>query len=154
MVAQIREIAALISKGRWIVGVTEHKMAVKWNVSVGAIRQRASEARRLVQNSFGDLEDLRTDVLAQLAGIAQEQRRKEPRTAVAALLGVAAVTGLIVTHRVDTRDAKPGKHLSPADRRAEIARIRAQLDEADEDARRELEGTIDVPFEGPGTTDE
>ncbi len=150
VIAQVRDIAKLMGAGQWIIGVTEHDKAEEWGVELQVVRRRAAEARRLVAHAFGNIEDLRTDVLSQLAGIAGEQRTKEPRTAVAALLGIAAVTGIIVTHRVDTRDVKVSKNLSPTQRRAEIARIRAQLDQADADAAadEQAEGnTIDVPSE-------
>ena len=150
---QIREIAELMSLGQWVLSVTENEMARKWSVTVSSVRSRAAEARRLVQHAYGDTEDLRSRVLAQLEGIAGETRRKEPRTAVSALLGVAAVAGLIVTQRHDTREQKPNSKLSPAERRVEIARIRAQLDEADAIAIAEL-STIDVPLLDPGTPDE
>ncbi len=153
VVAQVREIAKLMAQGNWILGVTEHDMCEKWGVDLTAVRRRAAESRRLVQQSFGDLEDLRADVLGQLAGIARETRKTEPRTAVSALLGVAAVTGLVVTHRVNERGVSPDKRLSPTQRREEIARIRAQLDAADADAIAEL-NAIDVPSESPGTPDE
>ncbi len=142
-VEQIREIAELMSLGQWQLGVTENLLATRWGLGVGAIRERAAEARRLVAGSFGDLEDLRGNVLAQLSGIAGEQRTKEPRTAVSALMGIAAVAGLIVTGRDPTRDRTPDKQRTPAERRVEIARIRAQLDEADAIAVAEM-GTIDV----------
>ncbi len=143
VVEQTREIAELMSLGQWVIAVTENEMARKWGVSVAVVRNRAAEARRLVQHAFGDTEDLRARVLAQLEGIAGEQRKLEPRTAVSALLGVAAVAGLIVTQRADTREQRPNTKLSPAERRVEIARIRAQLDEADAIALAEL-NTVDV----------
>ncbi len=154
VVEQTREIAELMSLGQWVIATTEHEMARKWGVSIAVVRTRAAEARRLVQHSFGDLEDLRGRVLAQLEGIAGETRRKEPRTAVSALLGVAAVAGLIVTQRQDTREQRGNTKLSPAERRVEIARIRAQLDEADAIALAELNTVDVVPLLDPGTPDE
>lgn len=135
MVVQTREIAKLISNGKWLPGITEQDFAEKYGLSIGSVRDRAAEARRLVQESFGNLDDLRADVLSQLSGIAREVRKKEPRTAVAALQTIAAVTGLIVTHRVN-HEAR--RNLSPEQRREEIQRIRAQLDEAEKE--------IDLPL--------
>ncbi len=146
VVEQTREISELLALGQWQLGVTEHEMARKWGCSVAVVRNRAAEARRLVSHAYGDLEDLRGRVLAQLDGIASETRRKEPRTAVSALLGIAAVAGLVVTHRSDTRDQRPTSKLSPKERRLEIARIRAQLDEADAQAIAD-ERAIDVSAE-------
>ncbi len=128
-------------------------MSRKWGVSIAVVRQRAAEARRLVSHAYGDLEDLRGRVLAQLDGIAGETRRKEPRTAVSALMGIAAVAGLVVTHRADTREQRPNTKLSPAERRVEIARIRAQLDEADAIALQEMNTLDVVPNEDDGTPD-
>ncbi len=142
--AQIREIAGLIGKGKWVIGQTEHKMALRWGLGISAIRERAAEARRLVEFAFGSTEDLRADVLAQLAGIAGEMRRKEPRTAVTALMGIAAITGLVVTHRADYRDAAISKKLPPQERIAEATRIRAQLDQVVIEAEAELASTVDM----------
>ena len=143
VVAQTREIAELMGLGQWVIGVTENQLSERWGLSVPVIRTRAAEARRLVSHAYGDLEDLRGRVLQQLEGIAGETRKKEPRTAVSALLGIAAVAGLVVTHRQDTRPEKPNTKLTPAERRVEIARIRAQLDEADAIALAEL-NTVDA----------
>ena len=136
---QVREVATLMASGLWVVGVTENEIANKWNVGVATVRDRAAEARRLVGHAFGDLEELRGLVLAQLQGIAIETRKFEPRTAVAALMAIANVAGLVVTKHVDTRPqgASSGKHLTPTEKRAEIARIRAALDEAEETAAAE-----------------
>ncbi len=136
------------------MGVTENELASRWGLSVGAIRERAAEARRLVSHAYGDLEDLRGRVLAQLDGIAGETRKKEPRVAVQALMGLAAVAGLVVTHRNDYRDQKPTTKLSPAERRLEIARIRAQLDEADAIALSEFNTVDVVPLPDDGTPDQ
>ncbi len=153
---QIREIAELMSLGQWQLGVTESALATRWHLGISAIRERAAEARRLVAGAFGDLDDLRGNVLAQLSGIAGEQRTKEPRTAVSALMGIAAVAGLIVTGRDPTREPRGNKVLSPAERRAEIARIRAQLDEADALALAEMNAVEvsgeSVPDADDGTT--
>lgn len=153
VVRQIRDIAKLMAQGNWILGVTEHEKCEEWGIDLSCVRKRSAEARRVVQQSFGNLEDLRADVLGQLAGIARETRKTEPRTAVSALLGVAAVTGLVVTHRVNERGASPDKRLSPEQRLEEIAKIKGQLDEAERQAIAEL-GAIDVPSEGSGTPDE
>lgn len=148
-VAQVRDIAEMIGKGAWILGVTEHEKALEWGVGVSAVRARAAEARRLVQNSFGSTEDLRAGIMAQLEGIAGEQRHKEARTAVAALQALATIAGIVPTRYGDART--PGtKALTAEARRAEITRIRAQLDEADAALALE-EGTVDVPSEGDGT---
>ncbi len=151
VVEQTREIAELLALGQWVLGVTENEMARKWGVSVPVVRNRAAEARRLVSHAYGDLEDLRGRVLAQLDGIAGETRRKEPRTAVSALMGIAAVAGLVVTHRADTREQRPNTKLSPAERRVEIARIRAQLDGADAIALQEMNTLDVVPNHDDGT---
>ncbi len=145
VVEQTREISELMALGQWQLGVTEHEVARRWGVEVHTVRQRAAEARRLVSHAYGDLEDLRGRVLAQLDGIAGETRKKEPRVAVQALMGLAAVAGLVVTHRNDYREQKPTTKLSPAERRLEIARIRAQLDEADALALAELNTVDAVP---------
>lgn len=154
MVVQTREIAELMGLGQWILGVTEHELAARWGISRGAVRQRAAEARRLVQHAYGDTEDLKARIAAQLEGIASETRRKEPRTAVAALLGLATVVGVI--NRGEMREASiPKRTLSPQEKRVEIAKIRAALDEADAQALAELGGIVDVVPELPsGTPDE
>ncbi len=153
IVEQTREISELLALGQWVMGVTENEMARKWGVSVAVVRNRAAEARRLVSHAYGDLEDLRGRVLAQLDGIAGETRKKEPRTAVSALMGIAAVAGLVVTHRQDMREQRPNTKLSPAERRVEIARIRAQLDEADAIALQEMNTVDVVPVLPDGTSD-
>ena len=155
VIEQTREIAELMALGQWVLGVTENELARKWDLTISSVRSRAAEARRLVSHAYGDLEDLRGRVLAQLDGIAGETRRKEPRTAVAALLGIAAVAGLLITERRD-HGLRQGAKLSPAERRVEIARIRAQLDDADAQALAEM-GTVDaviVPQLDAGTPDE
>ncbi len=154
VVEQTREISELMALGQWVLAVSEKDCAARWGVSIGVVRQRAAEARRLVSHAYGDLEDLRGRVLAQLDGIAGETRKKEPRTAVSALLGIAAVAGLIVTQRGDTREQRPTSKLTPAARRIEIARIRQQLDEADAQALAELNTVDVVPSEEPGTPDQ
>ncbi len=151
VIEQIREIAELMSLGQWQLGVTENLLAQRWGITVSSIRNRAAEARRLVAGAFGDTDDLRGNVLAQLSGIAGEQRTKEPRTAVSALMGIAAVAGLIVTGRDPTREPRGNKTLSPSERRAEIARIRAQLDEADALALAEMNAIDVVPDSEDGT---
>ena len=153
VVLQTREIAELIGLGQWVRGVTEHEFAAKHRLSIAAVRERAAEARRLVQHAYGDTEDLRASLLAQLEGIAGETRRKEPRTAVAALLGVAAIAGLTTMGRGEERGTRASKPLPPAERLAEITRIEASLAEAKAQALSEL-ATIDVPNEGPGTPSE
>lgn len=144
VVAQVTEISELMAGGRWIRGRTERKIALKWGVAVNVVQNRAAEARRLVQHAYTNLEELRGLILAQLEGIAVEQRRKEARTAVAALTSIAQIAGLIVTRHTDTRPLGPDKRLSPEQRREEIARIRAQLDEADALAVADMQA-LDVP---------
>ena len=151
-VAQVRDIAELIGKGEWIIGVTEHEKVKLWGVDISSVRRRAAEARRLVQEAFGNTEDLRADVLAQLHGIAGEQRKHEPRTAVAALLGIAQITGIIVTRHVDSRSTHGGKPTTPEERIAEIDRIEAQLADARAQALAEL-GTVDMPVAHDDTGD-
>jgi hypothetical protein len=148
-VAQVRDIAERIAKGTWVLAVTEQEKALEWGVDISSVRRRAAEARRLVESAFGDLSDLRTDICAQLSGIAGEQRHKEARTAVSALVALATITGVMPTRYADTR-APSAKALTAEARRAEINRIRAQLDEADAALALE-EGTVDVPSEGDGT---
>ncbi len=142
VIVQVREAAELMASGQWVPGQTEHAFAAKHGLSIAAVRDRAAEARRLVAGAI-DLEELRGLVLAQLDGIAGECRQKDPRVAVSALLAMAQIAGLVVTRHVDTRIAKPTKQLPPAERLAEIEKIRGQLLEAEEEARRELE-TVDV----------
>ena len=153
VVAQVREIAELIGLGQWVRGVTEHEFAARHNLGIAAVRDRAAEARRLVQHAYGDTEDLRAAFLAQLEGIASETRRKEPRTAVAAILGAAAIAGLTTMGRGEERGMRASKPLPPAERLAEITRIEASLAEAKAQALSEL-ATIDVPNEASGTPSE
>ncbi len=143
IIEQTREISELMALGQWVLGVTEKELARQWGINVSGVRSRAAEARRLICHAYGNTDDLRGMVLAQLDGIAGETRKKEPRTAVSALLGIAAITGIIVTKHVDMRERPGSTKLSPAERRAEIARIRLQLDEADAIALAEL-NTVDA----------
>ncbi len=152
IIEQIREISELMALGQWALGVTEKEMARKWEVTVSSVRSRAAEARRLICHAYGNTDDLRGMIAAQLDGISGECRRKEPRTAVAALLGLAAITGILVTKHNDSRDRPAVSKLSPAERRLEIARIRAQLDEADAIALAEL-NTVDVEAVVPDSDD-
>lgn len=160
IVAQTREIADLMARGRWIRGITELQKCEEWGITVTAIRDRSAEARRLVQHAYGDLSDLRDRFLAQLDTIAGETARTEPRVAVQAIMGAAQIAGVIVTRHQDGRNALPrGSAGTPEERRAEIARIRQQLDEADALAIAEMGGdpgvvdardTSEVDNEGNG----
>lgn len=139
---QVRQIASLMASGAWIVGVTENSLAHEWKIGIGSIRDRASEARRLVAHAYGDISDLRGSILLQLDTIARDTRKNEPRTAVSALVAIANIAGLIA-RAGDRATATIAKTLTPAERLAEIARIRTALNEAEAEAQREL-ATVDA----------
>ncbi len=153
VIEQIREVAELMSAGQWQLGATERDLAARWGISVSSIRNRASEARRLICHAYGNTDDLRGMVLAQLDGIAGETRKKEPRTAVSALLGIAAITGLVVSPRSDARQDRAVSKLSPQARLEEITRIEAQLADARAQALLEMNTVDVVPDPGDGTPD-
>lgn len=152
--AQVREIAELMGAGQWVIGVTENALAARWKITNKCVRERSAEARRLVAHAYGDIEDIRARVLVQLDGIAGEVRHKEPRTAVAALMGIASIAGLVQRDKPGSMGESTAKrHLSPAERLAEIERIRAALTQAEEQARAEMVA-VDVPLLPTGTPED
>ncbi len=114
IIAQVEDIATIMAAGAWVFGETEKTKMQEWGVTLNVVRDRAAEARRFLAMSFSDREELRGLLLAQLDGIAGEQRKSDPKAAVAALREISNVAGLQVQkHEVTVSEALPPWHDLP-----------------------------------------